>query len=195
MYVFHIKMDLIFQKFFFSAFSSWIVNFLITPRMKEVACKGQRILRPFLRFHSCIFECFTGTCFLLSNMKKMWGDEVSTKKSKRCSLLLKFNVVISCGDWFSSVQSLSHVQLFVTPWTKACETSLSITNSRSPPKPMSIESMMLSNHSLPSPSPPAPNPSQHQGLFQWVSSLHQEAKVLEFQLQHQSFQWALRTDL
>ena len=40
-----------------------------------------------------------------------------------------------------------------------------------------------------SPSPPAFNLSQHQGLFQWVSSLHQAAKVLEFQLRHQSFQW------
>ena len=40
-----------------------------------------------------------------------------------------------------------------------------------------------------SPSPPAFNLSQYQGLFKWVSSLHQEAKVLEFQLQHQSFQW------
>ena len=39
-----------------------------------------------------------------------------------------------------------------------------------------------------SPSPPAPNPSQHQGLFQWVNSSHEVAKVLEFQLQHQSFQ-------
>ena len=45
------------------------------------------------------------------------------------------------------------------------------------------------------PSPPAPNPSQHQGLFQWVRSSHQVAKVLEFQLQHQSFQWTTRTDL
>ena len=43
-----------------------------------------------------------------------------------------------------------------------------------------------------SPSPPALNPSQHQGLFQWVSSSHQVAKVLEFQLQHQSFQWTPR---
>ena len=42
---------------------------------------------------------------------------------------------------------------------------------------------------------PALNLFQHQGLFQWVSSLHQVAKVLEFQLQHQSFQWILRTDL
>ena len=45
------------------------------------------------------------------------------------------------------------------------------------------------------PSPPAPNPSQHQGLFQWVNSSHEVAKVLEFQLQHQSFQWTPRTDL
>ena len=50
------------------------------------------------------------------------------------------------------------------------------------------------SHPLSSPSPPAPNPSQHQGLFQWVNSLHQVAKVLEFQLQHQSFQWIFRTD-
>ena len=51
------------------------------------------------------------------------------------------------------------------------------------------------SHPLLSPSPPAPNPSQHQGLFQWVSSSHQVAKVLEFQLQHHSFQWTPRTDL
>jgi len=46
-----------------------------------------------------------------------------------------------------------------------------------------------------SPSPPAPNPSQHQSLFQWVNSLHEVAKVLEFQLQHLSFQRTPRTDL
>ena len=45
------------------------------------------------------------------------------------------------------------------------------------------------SHPLSSPSPPAPNPSQHQGLFQWVNSSREVAKVLEFQLQHQSFQW------
>ena len=47
------------------------------------------------------------------------------------------------------------------------------------------------SRSLLSPSPPAFNLSQHQGLFQWVGSLHQVTKVLEFQLQHQSFQWIL----
>ena len=47
---------------------------------------------------------------------------------------------------FSSVQPLRHVQLFATPWTAVCQASLSITNSQSPPKPMSIELVMLSNH-------------------------------------------------
>ena len=51
------------------------------------------------------------------------------------------------------------------------------------------------SHPLSSPSPPAPNPSQHQGLFQWVNSSHEVAKVLELQSQHQSFQWTPRTDL
>ena len=50
------------------------------------------------------------------------------------------------------------------------------------------------SHPLSSPSYPASNPSQHQGLFKWVNSSHEVAKVLEFQLHHQSFQWILRTD-
>ena len=49
------------------------------------------------------------------------------------------------------------------------------------------------SHPLSSPSPPAFNLSQYQGLFKWVGSLHQVAKELEFQLQHQSFQWIFRT--
>ena len=50
------------------------------------------------------------------------------------------------------------------------------------------------SHPLSSPSPSALNLSQHQGIFQWVSSSHQVAEVLELQLQHQSFQWIFRTD-
>ena len=50
------------------------------------------------------------------------------------------------------------------------------------------------SHPLLAPSPPAFSLSQDQGLFKWVSSLHQVAKGLEFQLQHQSFQWIFRTD-
>ena len=50
------------------------------------------------------------------------------------------------------------------------------------------------HHPLLSPSPPALNLSQHQDLFKWVISSHQVAKVLEFQLKHQSFQWIFKTD-
>ena len=64
---------------------------------------------------------------------------------------------------------------------EALQASLSITNSQSLLKLMSTESMMPSNHLiLSSPSPPAPNPSQHQSIFQWLNSLHQVAKVLKF---------------
>ena len=51
------------------------------------------------------------------------------------------------------------------------------------------------SYPLSSPSPPAPTPSRHQGLFQWVNSSHEVAKVLAFQPRHQSFQWTPRTDL
>ena len=170
---------------------------------------------------------------------------------------------ILCSVQFSSVQSFTHVRLFATLWTAAFQASLSITNSRSLLKLMSIESVMPSNHlilcrplllppqsfpasvsqsdyvrdpallcqpsvqfscsvvtdslwphesqhtrppcplptpgvysnscpcsrcaiqpshPLSSPFPPAPNPYQHQSLFQWVNSSYEVAKVLEFQL-------------
>ena len=96
-----------------------------------------------------------------------------------------------------SVQSLSRVRLFATPWTAARQASRSITNSRTLLKFMSIQSVMPSNHPIlcRSPSPPAFYLSQHRGLFKWVSASHQVAKVLDFQLQHQSFQWTPRTAL
>ena len=86
---------------------------------------------------------------------------------------------------FSSVQLLSRVWLFVTPWIAACQASLSIINSQSLLKVMAgVGDAIQPSHPLSSPSPPAPNPSQHQGLFQWVNSLHEVAKIPEFQLQH-----------
>ena len=97
---------------------------------------------------------------------------------------------------FSSVQSLSRVQLFATPWTAAQQASLPITNSLPEFTQTHVHwvgDAIQPSHPLSSPSPPTFNLSQHQGLLQWVSSSHQVAKVLEFQLQHQSFQWTLRT--
>ena len=98
---------------------------------------------------------------------------------------------------FSSVQSLSRVRIFATPWFAAHQASLSITNSRSLLKTHAhwVGDAIQPSHPLSSPSPPALNPSQHQGLFRWVKSSHEVAKVLEFWLQHQSFQWTPRTDL
>ena len=87
---------------------------------------------------------------------------------------------------------LSSVQLFVTPWPATLQAFLPFTISWSLLKLMSVESVIPSNHFIHS--PPALSLSQRQSLFQWVSSSHQVAKVLELQLQHQSFQWMFRVD-
>ena len=96
----------------------------------------------------------------------------------------------------SSVQLLTRVRLFATPWTAARQASLS---HHQPPEFTQtlvhwVGDAIQPSYPLSSPSPPAPNPSQHQGLFQWVNSSHEVAKVLEFQIQ-QSFQWIPRNDL
>ena len=94
----------------------------------------------------------------------------------------------------SSLQSLSRVWLFATPWPAARQASLSVTDPQSLLRSHihRVSDAIQPSHALSSPSPPAFNLSQHQGLFQWISSLYQVAKVLE--LQHQSFQWIFRTD-
>ena len=97
---------------------------------------------------------------------------------------------------FSSVQSLSCVRL-CNPMD--CSTPGFPVHCQLPEFTQThahwVSDAIQPSHPLSSPSPPAFNLSQHQGLFQWVSSSHQVAKVLEFQLQHQSFQWTLRTGL
>ena len=90
---------------------------------------------------------------------------------------------------FGSIQSLSCVWLFATPWTPCPSPTPGVYSNYV----HRIGDAIQSSHPLLSPFPPAFNLSQHQGLFQWVSSSHQVARVLEFQLQHQSFQWIFRT--
>ena len=98
------------------------------------------------------------------------------------------------GPQFSSVQSLSCVQLFTNPWTAARQASLSFTNSQSLLKLISIKSVMPSNHLIlcrPLLLLPSTFPSIR--VFSNESALHiggeiKRNKVLEFQLQHQSFQ-------
>ena len=100
----------------------------------------------------------------------------------RTCLILESLVVVT-------VQSLSCIWFFATPWTAAHQAFLSFTDSWSLLKLMSIDSVMPSNNLILFCPVSASNLSQHQGLFQWISSSHQVAKVLEFQLPHQSFWW------
>ena len=126
---------------------------------------------------------------------------------RRCLISATGTTVFSSFYWKIDLYSISFQKLdqfscsvvsdSAIPWTAACQASLSITNSRSLLRFMTmswVSDAIQASHPLSSPSPPSPNPSQHQGLFKWVSSSHQVAKVLEFQLQHQSFQWIFRTD-
>ena len=97
---------------------------------------------------------------------------------------------------FSSVQSLSRVQLcdpmnYSTPGLPVHHQPRDSTQTYV----HWVSDANQPSHPLSAPSPPALNLSQHQALFQWVNSSHQVAKVLEFQLQRQSFQWTPRTDL
>ena len=95
---------------------------------------------------------------------------------------------------FSSAQLLSHVQLFPTPWITAHQSSHHQLPEFTLTHVHLIGDTIQPSWPLSFPSLPAPDSSQHQSLFQWVNSLHEMAKVLEFQLQHQSFQWTPRTD-
>ena len=160
--------------------------------------------------HLCIYEVsfFRDVTSILKKELNYLRKENWWKKGERDNLVLSERSDSRFGDNMDHlehvfefslihspalVQLLSRVQLSATPWTAAHQASLSITYSKSLSKLMSIESVMPSNHLILC--RPALNLPQHQGLFKWVSSSHQVAKVLEFQLQHQSFQWTPRTDL
>ena len=108
------------------------------------------------------------------------------------------NIKICWGLRFSSVQFRSVTQLCPTLCNSMdCSTPGLPVHHQLPESTQTnvhwVGDAIQPSHPLLSPSP-ALNLSQHQGLSNWVSSLHQVAKVLEFQLQHQSFQWLFRTD-
>ena len=98
----------------------------------------------------------------------------------------------------TSVQCTSVAQSCLTLWPHGQQhTSFAVHHQLTEPAQIHVHQVgdaIQPSHPLSSPSPLAFNLSQHQGLFQWVSSSHQVAKLLGFQLQHQSFQWIVRTD-
>ena len=113
---------------------------------------------------------------------------------------------------FVSMHHTSHLKLFIevsfSLVLQLCPTLCNPMNRSTPAIPIHhqlpeftqthvhrIDDAIQPSHPLSSPSPPAPNPSQHQGLIQWVNPSHEVVKILEFQLQHHSFQWTPRTDL
>ena len=113
-----------------------------------------------------------------------YQSEVSQKEKDKCHIIYQFSSVAQlcptlCSPMECSMPGfLVHHQLQELAQTHVHQVSDAIQPS----------------HPLSSPSPPTFTLSQHQGLFQWVSSSNQVAKVLEFQLQRQSFQWIFRTD-
>ena len=110
------------------------------------------------------------------------------------SRLCKRIIYHGANPWLSSVQSCP------TLWDPMDRSTPSLPVHHQLPKFTQthvhwVGDAIQPSHLLSSPSHHALNLSQHQGLFKWVSSSHQVAKDLEFQLQQQSFQWTLRTDL
>ena len=129
----------------------------------------------------------------------LWLSHLPLLICLRVSLKSKFYHDISQIQ-FSSVQFISVAQ--------SCPTLCDPMNHTTPGLPVHhqlpeftqslvhrVGDAIQPSHPLSSPSPPALNPFQHRGLFHWVNSLHEVATVLQFQLQHQSFQWTPRTDL
>ena len=102
-------------------------------------------------------------------------------------LFCLFKIVV-----FVVVQLLSCVRLFATSWTEALQVVFHCLPKFAQTHVHWVGDAIQSSHPLSSSYPPAFNPSQLQGLFQWIGSLDQVAKVLE--LQHQSFQWIFRLD-
>ena len=148
-------------------------------------CKGQkRVIGTFL---SLLTHCTTG----LNNLEHTTFQLLCRLDNKTFSIfkLLSFDNSVQ----FSSV-------------AQSCPTLCDLRNCSMPDLPVHhqlpestqthvhwVDDAIQPSHTLSSPSSPALNLSQHQGLFQRVSSSHQVANVLEFQLQHQFFQWTPRT--
>ena len=164
------------------------MSFPVCASGKEPACQCQ-----CRRHKKCRFDHWLRTEDPLETWRIPWTEELDGLQSiaSQSQTWLKWLSV-----WFSSVQSLNCVWL-CDPMD--CSTPGLPVRHQLPEFTQThvhwVSDTIQPSHPLSFPSPPTFNLSQHQGLFQWVSSSHQVAKVLEFQLQHQSFHWTSRTDL
>ena len=134
----------------------------------------------------------------MTNLDSILKSRDITLPTKVCLVKAMVFPIVVYGCEFSSVQ-FSHSVVSNSlwpPWTADIRLPCPLPTSRACSNSCQLSWWCHPTISCPlsSPSPPAFNLSQHQGLFHWVSSSHQVAKVLEFQLQHQSFQWIFRID-
>ena len=137
----------------------------------------------------------------LSRVQSVWLDififcTITITIALANSYILSHNYFVQCGDLrFNLLSSVSSV-------SQLCPTLCNPMNCSMPGLPVHnhlpeftqthvhrVSDAIQPSHPLSSPFPPVSNPSQHQSLFKWANSSHQVAKVLEFQLQHHSFQW------
>ena len=141
----------------------------------------QGTLKSLLQHHSSKASVIHGLAFFTIQVSH---PTMTSGKTNTLKILTFFNIMMSLLFQYTVSVQFSrpglpvYYQLLELAQTHVCQ----VTDAIHP------------SHPLSSPSPPALHLSQHQGLFQWVSSSHQVVKVLEFQLQHQSFQWIFRTD-
>ena len=159
--------------------------------MKEVSSSGRGLSDDFLYLCS--------VCFLtLSNPPTSKGQYRGARASGNCRsprpVAGHSQDRVCCGD--GSVELLSRVRLCSR---MDCSTPGLPVHHQLPEFTQTlvhwVGDAIQPSHPLSSPSPPALNLAQHQGLFKWVSSSHQVAKGLEFQLQHRSFQWTFQSGL
>ena len=113
-----------------------------------------------------------------------------TRQNKTSTMMVKY-----CNKWEAQFSSVAQSCLTLCDPMDSCTPGFPVHHQLLELTQINVHwvaDAIQPSHPLLSPSPTF-NLSQHQGVFQWVSSLHQVAKVLEFQLQHQSFQWTFRT--
>ena len=146
------------------------------------AKQGRNLCLLFLAQYGCLHvaKLYITACHLLDQNEKWYRNvsQIHIHHSNQFSSVAQ-SCLIFCSPMDCSMQGFPvHHQL------------LELTQTHVHPVGDAIQPY----YPLSSPSPPAFSLSQHQSLFQWVSSLHQVAKVLELQVQHESFQWIFRTD-
>ena len=156
----------------------------VTDKLLDILPQS-RIFKPFFSLIPCSEICSRPFSTSIRLNSKNWGIWLSssssmTKRTSHCSVQFSHSVV-SNSLW---PHGLEHASL----------PSPSRTSELAQTHVHRVHDAIQPSHLLSSPSPPAFNLFQHQGIFQWVSSSHQVAKVLEFQLQHWFFQWVFRTD-